>query len=597
MANTKAIVLLLAGVILAECTVDVARIGDVPPAAPRSADNTTGPVPDLLPRAERPTPAPLTGQLVICAESNARWDVNVMTADGQAGTQLTNDGSSRAPAVSRDGTRVAFESHRDGNWEIYAMDASGARVTRLTRTLAFDGRPSWSPDGTRIAFASARAGDLDIWVMNADGTAAANITDNSPGVDDGPAWSPDGQWIAYTSWRGDTAQIFAATPDGKQIVELSQSSSIDQMPAWSPDGRQIAFVSDRDGQRAVYVAEFSTAGFSNARRLTFSGWDELPAWSPDGNYIAFVSPRPSGQSVYVVPASGGVPTAIRNGSSLVRSAVWAAIPQALLANLVALPAFPPPAAPPAAVQNPATLVPLKDVYLAPSYGRISDRVSDSFQALRAKVKTEAGWDYLGTLADMARQLTGGECGEGCQFMSWHKAGRAVDGRMEVESGGANMLEIVRQDQLGSTYWNLYLRAAKQDGSLGEPMTQPPWDMSNEARWTLAPHEGGVQKSIPTGYYVDFTELARRYGWERISSYDDDATLSWKENKLGSEYWHFQRTDGLTWYAALKELYSDQTLAEAIDWNALLKQGENEYLLSLKQVPAPAGAWPFFALFR
>ncbi len=158
-----------------------------------------------------------------------------------------------------------------------------------------------------------------------------------------------------------------------------------------------------------------------------------------------------------------------------------------------------------------------------------------------------------------------------------------------------MIEVVREDQLGETYWRVYLRAAKQDGTLGEPLTQAPWDWTNTARWDLAPYQGGVTKSIPVGYYVDFTRLAKAYGWERISSYDDE-TLSWKENKIGMEFWHFQYEDGLTWYQALDELYSDQTLAGTIDWNGLVRQGEEPYKVRLKDVPAPPAAWRWYMLF-
>ncbi len=553
--------------------------------------DTPTPLPTASPQAKKTASAPPTGQLVFAAETDGRWDVHMANPAGGAAQRLTDDGSSRRPAVSRDGKRIAFESHRDGNWEIYVTDNAAAQSTRLTRLTAFDGQPSWSPEGTQIAFASARQGDLDIWLMNADGSSARDLTGNSPAVEDTPAWSPDGRWIAFTSWRNDRAQLFVVSPDGKQLVDLSQNGFNDQSPAWSPDGRQIAFVSDREGQRAIHVGDFSGSGLRNVRRLTFSGWDDLPAWSPDGQYLAFISPRTTRQPIYIVPTSGGRPVPISGDAIHVHSLAWAnltALPKAR-ANPPAAPLYPQPSQ-----ETPAALVPLRDVYLAPSYGRLSDRVTGSYQALRARVKAEAGWDFLSALSDMTRQLATGPCGDGCDFMSWHKTGRAFDSRLTVESGGVSMIEVAREDQLGETYWRVYLRAAKQDGTLGEPLTQAPWDWTNTARWTLAPHQGGVTKSIPTGYYVDFTRLAKAYGWERISSYDDES-LSWKEDKIGMEFWHFQNESGLTWYQALDELYSSQTLAATFDWNGLVRQGEETYRVRMKDVPAPPAAWRWFAL--
>ena len=76
------------------------------------------------------------------------------------------------PHGSPDNERIAFASDRDGNYEIYVMDADGKNQQRLTESRQTDWDPSWSPDGERIAFASDRKGDFEnfeIYVMDADG--------------------------------------------------------------------------------------------------------------------------------------------------------------------------------------------------------------------------------------------------------------------------------------------------------------------------------------------------------------------------------------------------------------------------------------------
>ena len=120
-------------------------------------------------------------------------------------TSLTyHSRSDYSPAWSPDGQRIAFVSFRDGNYEIYVMNADGSEITRLTDTSryaarVFDGSPAWSPDGQRIAFQSDRDGNYEIYVMYADGSAPTRLTDGS---DNGnPVWSPDGQRIAFTSDR------------------------------------------------------------------------------------------------------------------------------------------------------------------------------------------------------------------------------------------------------------------------------------------------------------------------------------------------------------------------------------------------------------
>src|SRR5206468_11602724 len=87
--------------------------------------------------------------------------------------------------------QIAFTTNRDGNDEIYLMNADGTGLVNLTNTAAFDGYPTWSPDGSKLAFRSDRDGNAEIYVMNADGTGLINLTNNAA-FDGYPRWSPDG---------------------------------------------------------------------------------------------------------------------------------------------------------------------------------------------------------------------------------------------------------------------------------------------------------------------------------------------------------------------------------------------------------------------
>ena len=80
-----------------------------------------------------------------------------------------------APAWSPDGRKIAFASERDGNSEIYLMNADGSGQRSLTRNLAYDGDPAWSPDGQKITFVSNRDGRYAVYVMNADGSGQRSL--------------------------------------------------------------------------------------------------------------------------------------------------------------------------------------------------------------------------------------------------------------------------------------------------------------------------------------------------------------------------------------------------------------------------------------
>src|SRR5215213_7476480 len=77
------------------------------------------------------------------------------------------------PPASTPGPVIAFTSYRDGNAEIYSMNADGSNLRNLTNNQASDTEPEISPDGTKIAFVSTRDGGIlnpEIYVMNSDGS-------------------------------------------------------------------------------------------------------------------------------------------------------------------------------------------------------------------------------------------------------------------------------------------------------------------------------------------------------------------------------------------------------------------------------------------
>ena len=153
--------------------------------------------------------------------------------------------------------QIAFTSSRDGNLEIYTMDADGRNVRNLTNHLSWDATPAWSPDGRRIVFASKRNGVLpDFYVMDANGKNVRQLT-GFPGDASEPAWSPDGQKIAFSSSHIDIAgiDIFVMNADGTDIRNLTNHPESDYAPAWSPDGQRIAFTSGRDGIVGIYVMD------------------------------------------------------------------------------------------------------------------------------------------------------------------------------------------------------------------------------------------------------------------------------------------------------------------------------------------------------
>jgi Ca2+-binding RTX toxin-like protein len=211
-----------------------------------------------------------------------------------------------APVWKPDGRAIAFE--REG--EVFVMTPGGSDVTQLTDTdPGASGSPAWSPDGTKIAFVSSRDGDNEIFVMDADGGNEHRLTSN--GFDDvGPSWSPAGDQIAFASNRRGQFDVFAMPEGGGTAGRLTNDPARDDEPDFG-DGK-IAFTSHRDGNDEIYVMD---ADGQNQMRLTDDpGGDENPSISGDGGLVAFGTTRDGNSEIYMVPIGGGDAENLTNSS-------------------------------------------------------------------------------------------------------------------------------------------------------------------------------------------------------------------------------------------------------------------------------------------
>ena len=194
--------------------------------------------------------------------------------NGDNVVRLTNNpANDHRPKWSPDGKHIAFYSNRkgddtpnnpeddnpEGDFEIYVMKPEPESATNvpinLTNNAVLDGDPDWSPDGSKIAFESLRDGNYEIYVMNAGGLLDENgnetktpsrLTNNSV-FDARPAWSPDGTKIAFTRQLGildptaplktQNYEIYVMDANGSNPTRLTNSPLDDDFASWQPHSK------------------------------------------------------------------------------------------------------------------------------------------------------------------------------------------------------------------------------------------------------------------------------------------------------------------------------------------------------------------------
>ncbi|HEX8813873.1 MAG TPA: hypothetical protein VF753_00075 [Terriglobales bacterium] len=213
------------------------------------------------------------------------YDIFTANPDGSGLIQLTTTPGYNAEAtISEDGKRIVFTSTRNGDLDIYSMDAAGRDIKQLTHELGYDGGPAYSPDRKWIVYRAyhpktateveeyktllaqnlVRPTTLEIWLMKASGRKKRQIT-HLNAASFAPAFFPGGKRIIFSSNNGASGgmgnfELYAINRDGSNLEQITFSPGFDGFPMFTKDGKKLVWASNRNAKAPhetnIFIADW-----------------------------------------------------------------------------------------------------------------------------------------------------------------------------------------------------------------------------------------------------------------------------------------------------------------------------------------------------
>jgi len=259
-------------------------------------------------------------RIIYVVRRAARYELQVADADGEnAQTVLASDEPILSPAWSPDGAQVAYVSFDQKRPVVVVQNLALGTTRPVASFRGNNSAPAWYPSGSALAVTLTRDGNAQLYRVDASGKGdPARLTTNA-GIDTESTVSPDGKWIAFTSDRGGSPQVYRMPTDGGPAQRLTFEGTYNVRPRFSPDGKLLAFVQREAGKFRIAVLELSSG---QVTVLTDGGLDDSPSFAPNGKMILYETKSGGRGQLAAVSVDGRVRQRLASAAGDVRDPAW-----------------------------------------------------------------------------------------------------------------------------------------------------------------------------------------------------------------------------------------------------------------------------------
>jgi Tol biopolymer transport system component/DNA-binding winged helix-turn-helix (wHTH) protein len=232
------------------------------------------------------------------------WQIGITS--GAPEPVLTNVRATE-PSISRNGARLVYQNTTtDANiWKMPGPAAQGGQAPhygpqRVAASTLFELSPHFSADGRKITFVSTRSGNMEIWAADSDGSQQTRLTSLEGPFVGSPRWSPDLKFIAFDSVRSGNFNVYTVGVENGHVTAVTTDTFANIRPSWSANGQWIYFTSNRSGDSQIW--KMAASGGPPIKITSKGGYEAFE--SPDGIDLYYAK-GPGTPGIWKVPVAGG----------------------------------------------------------------------------------------------------------------------------------------------------------------------------------------------------------------------------------------------------------------------------------------------------